>query len=393
MNVLRVVTAVGAVAAGVVGFKALMGSKPQAKRKPIERQGALVEVLAVQPASQRLAVRARGLVKPARLVTMTPQVSGVVEALHPQLIEGGYIPADEVLVRIDDTDYRLQVAQARAQLEQARQSLEVEKARQAVAIREWKLMGAKAKNKARATRVPQIKMAEASVSAARNAVQQAGVNRKRTTLKAPFNAMVRTEAVDMGQLIGPQSRIAELVGTDAFWIEVLVPLRELPLIRLPEGDQPGSTAKVTVVNAGERPIERDGRVVRLLGELDPKSRMAKVIVEVKDPLGLTSKAPRLLLNSFVKVAIEGPQRDDLIAIPRIALREGDEVWQMTADKTLKVTPVNVVRRLTDQVLVKGLKPGTTIIKSRLASPVPGMALRLAETDAKVAAKAAPKSAP
>ena len=394
MKVLRVVTAIGAIVGGVVGFKMLVGSKPEAKRKPIERQGALVEVLTLQPATHRLRVDARGLVKPARTLIVMPQIAGVVLEQHPQLIEGGVIGAGEVLIKIDDTDYRLQVGQARAQLEQAKQSLEVEKARQSVALREWKLMGSKATNKARATRVPQVKMAQASVAAARNTVQQAAVSRKRAEVKAPFNAMVRTESVDVGQVVGPQSQVAQLVGTDAFWVEALVPLRELPLISVPGADaaQTGSAATVQVVNTGETVIERTGRVVRLLGELDPQSRMAKVIIEVADPLSLAADAPKLLLNSFVKVQIEGPNRDDLIAVPRTALREGDQIWQISKDKTLTISKVNVVRRLPDVVLVKGLKAGEQIIKSRIASPVPGMALRLDTAPTKVAAKVdAPKA--
>ena len=394
MKVIRVVTAIGALAGGVIGFKMLVGSKPEARRKPVERQGALVEVMTLQPVSRRLQVDARGLVKPARTLTVMPQISGVVLEQHPQLIEGGVIGAGEVLIKIDDTDYRLQVGQARAQLEQAQQSLEVEKARQSVALREWKLMGSKATSRDRATRVPQVKMAEASVSAARNMVQQAAVSRKRAEVKAPFNAMIRTESVDVGQVVGPQSQVAQLVGTDAFWVEALVPLRELPLIKMPTVDAPqtGSAATVLVVNTGEAAIERTGRVVRLLGELDPQSRMAKVIIEVADPLALATDAPKLLLNSFVKLKIEGPSREDLIAVPRTALREGDQVWQISKDKTLAITKVDVVRRLPDEVLVKGLKAGDQIIKSRIASPVPGMALRLEATPPKVAAKVdAPKA--
>lgn len=396
MKVLRVVTALGAIAGGVLGFKMLVGSKPEAKRKPVERQGALVEIMTVQPGAHQLRVDARGLVKPARTLTVMPQVSGVVLLQHPQLIEGGVIGAGEVLIKIDDIDYRLQVGQARAQLEQAKQSLEVEKARQSVALREWKLMGSKATNKARATRVPQVKMAEANVSAARNTVQQAAVGRKRAEIKAPFNAMVRMESVDVGQVVGPQSQVAELVGTDAFWVEALVPVRELPLITVPKADAPeikGSAVKVVVINSGERALEREGRVVRLLGELDPQSRMARVIIEVSDPLGLASDTPKLLLNSFVKVIIDGPTRDDLIAVPRSALREGDQIWQISKDKTLAIKSVNVVRRLPEVVLVKGLKAGDTIIKSRIASPVPGMTLRLDSPPAKIAQKAdAPKAA-
>ena len=121
--------------------------------------------------------------------------------------------------------------------------------------------------------------------------------------------------------------------------------------------------------------------------------MAKVIIEVADPLALTADAPKLLLNSFVKVKIEGPNRDDLIAVPRTALREGDQIWQISKDSTLTISKVDVVRRLPDEVLVKGLKAGDQIIKSRIASPVPGMALRLEAAPAKVAAKAdTPKAA-
>lgn len=394
MKVVRVVTAIGALAAGVFGMKMLVGSKPEAKRKPIERRGALVELMTVAPAPHRLQVEARGLVRPARTLAVTPQVSGIIEAHHPQLIEGGFIPADAELVRIDDTDYRLLVAQRRAQLKQAQQSLEVEKARQAVALREWKLMGSKAATKARATREPQVKMAEANVGAARNAVQQAAVNRKRTTIKAPFNAIVRTESVDIGQMVGPQGRIAELVGTDTFWIEAMVPLRELPLIDVPApgSDAQGSAATITVVSGGQKTIERTGHVVRLLGELDPQSRQAKVIIAVPDPLGMKSEQPKLLLNSFVTVRIDGPERDDLIAIPRTALREGDQVWKMTPDKTLAIEAVEVVRRQQDQVLVKGLKAGDALIKSRLASPVAGMMLRT-EADTPKVARKGPKSAP
>jgi multidrug efflux pump subunit AcrA (membrane-fusion protein) len=263
-------------------------------------------------------------------------------------------------------------------------------------LREWKLMGSKATNKARATRVPQVKMAEANVSAARNTVQQAAVGRKRAEIKAPFNAMVRMESVDVGQVVGPQSQVAQLVGTDAFWVEALVPVRELPLITVPKADAPdikGSAVKVVVINSGDRALQREGRVVRLLGELDPQSRMARVIIEVSDPLGLASDKPKLLLNSFVKVMIDGPTRDDLIAVPRSALREGDQIWQISKDNRLTIKTVNVVRRLPEVVLVKGLKAGETIIKSRIASPVPGMTLRLEAAPATIAQKTdAPKAA-
>ena len=146
-----------------------------------------------------------------------------------------------------------------------------------------------------------------------------------------------------------------------------------------------------MVQVGEGTVERAGRVVRRLGELDPQSRMARVIIEVADPLGLASDVEPLLLRSYVQVRIQGPTLESLFALPRSAVREGDLVWVVDAANRLVIREVEEARRLGDQILVrKGLAAGDKVVTSRVASPVEGMALRIkgAEAVAQAPASAA-----
>jgi len=74
-----------------------------------------------------------GPVHPARVWTAVAQVAGRIIEIHPKLRNGEILPEDELLVRIDPTDYELALSQAQAQLaeldvqeENSRASLTIE---------------------------------------------------------------------------------------------------------------------------------------------------------------------------------------------------------------------------------------------------------------------------
>jgi len=206
------------------------------------------------------------------------------------------------------------------------------------------------------------------------------------------------ERVDLGQLVGPQSQIATLVGTDAFWVQVSIPIDKLPYVKLPQGDKLGSHARIWV-DTGQGRIERDGRVIRLLGDLDPAGRMARLVVEVQDPFGLkpkpsgesslakqsdemdaggpTPSALPLLLGSFVHVDIEGKLLEQVVEIPRRALRSDNTVWLLNAKNELTVKSVRVVWSTSQSTIIRGsLATGDRVIVSRLGGAVSGMKLRV-----------------
>jgi hypothetical protein len=160
-------------------------------------------------------------------------------------------------------------------------------------------------------------------------------------------------------------------------------LDRLKWIRIPRraGDS-GSEARVIYGNDGEGTSVRKGRVVKLLGDLAEDGRMARVLVLVKDPLGLAAKEPKpspLLIGEYVRVEIEGPEIRDVFKIPRTALRDNAKIWIAGDDDTLHIRAVEVLWRGPEDVLVRdGLKNQDRLIVSDIATPVEGMGVRIGQ---------------
>ena len=134
---------------------------------------------------------------------------------------------------------------------------------------------------------------------------------------------------------------------------------------------------------------REGQVIRLLGDLTKEGRMARLLVSVSDPLGLSAEEDDqqpLIIGEYVRVAIDGEELHDVFSIPRTALHNDREIWIATQEGKLAIRPVEIIWRDKTNVLVRdGLQPGDLLIISSLAVPVNGMAVRvdqMADRDAK-----------
>jgi hypothetical protein len=96
-------------------------------------------------------------------------------------------------------------------------------------------------------------------------------------------------------------------------------------------------------------------VVRLLGDLTDMGRMARVLIEVRDPLGLTSadrSKPPLLIGEYVRVEIQGRHLDEVFAVPRSVLRDEDTLWLLGDNQKLEIRSVDPVWRDNDTVLIQ-----------------------------------------
>lgn len=356
------------------------------KKKPERSKPATlppkVEVVRVTRESAPAEVEALGTVTPAKTLVVQPELSGRVVYVHPELVPGGTIRAGEVLVRLDSREFRLALEERKAALEKAQFELALEEGRGRVAEREWKLVGAESKTagiqgKALALREPHLANAQAALQGAQAGVERAELNVARTVIRAPFDVLVRSENVEVGQIVSPQSQLATVVGTEAFWIQTAVPLSSLRWIHGAEHASP-SAATVRLMLGEDGVAEREGSVLRVTGELDPKGQMARVIVRVPDPLGLDAPGtPRLLLGAYVRVGIAGRALDDVFVVPRIALRQGGLLWVADGEDKLRIRETRAVWSNEREVYVRdGVKDGERVVTSRIAAPVEGMALRV-----------------
>ncbi|MFO7715264.1 efflux RND transporter periplasmic adaptor subunit [Desulfosarcina sp.] len=365
---------------GVAGASYIKKTAPRAQKRPPERAVALVETQPLLPDTHQVSVAAMGSVIPAKEITLKTRVSGEIQFVHPEFVEGGFIRAGEKVLKIDDKDYQLAIARRESAVVEADYELKVEMGYQDVARQEWSLLyperRADAQEEELALRKPHLAKARSDLAAARADLEQARLDLSRTDIYAPFNAIVRSTHVNVGSQVSTQDALAQLVGTDEYWIQVSLPVERLAWIQIPKT----RAEKGPDVNVSYRGNQRPGTVYRLLSDLETEGRMARILVSVRDPLVLQSKTgdpvPPLLIGEYVRVEIKGQRLTDVYRIPRSALRDNSTIWILSDDDTLKIMPVETVWRDADYVLMKnGLVPGQRLIVSDLSAPVDGLPLR------------------
>ena len=396
-NILRLVISLLLIAAGIGGARFLVATKPKASLRPPVKMEPLVRTADLQPVDYTVSIPAMGNVIPAREISLEAQVAGEVIYMHPEFTEGGMLQKGAKILQINPKDYELAIKQKQRALSDAQYSLKLEQGHQDVARREWELLyGNQNINEAEgelALRKPHLEKVKVEIEAARAELEQAEINLRRTELAAPFNALVLNRYVNLGSQVTSQEKLADLVGTDVFWVQVPLPVERLQWISIPDSrDAKGS--RVKIIHRDEN--VREGRVVRLLPDLSKEGRMARLLIEVQDPLDLQAdgeKRPVLLIGEYVRVVIEGERLHDVYRIPRPALRNDSEVWLVDNESRLSVRPVRTIWRDEESVVVQnGFKPGELLVVSDLAAPVAGMPVRTAQTDAALqAAKEQPES--
>ncbi len=378
---LKIVIPIIVLIAGIAAAAVITSARkapPRVDRPPL---GPLVEVLPVEVADVPVVVTGHGEVVARVSVDIVPQVAGQVVATHRSLVAGGFFKSGEVLIEIDPRDYELAVERAQAAVARAKVTLEREQAEADVAREEWNGLHPDEEPTALVIREPQIRQAEAENAAAAADLSVARLNLERTRLSLPFDGVVVSESVDVGQFVGNGSRLATVYGTEV--VEVRVPLdsREMAWFDVPtRGGGKGSAAEVSATFGGARSVW-NGRVTRMEAQVDQMSRMVHVVIEVPKPYDTSSGHPALLPGSFVDVRIFGRTLDGVVAVPRFAVREGERVW-VFSDGTLQIREVEVLRADRQQTLISsGLEEGDLVIVSSLDAVTDGMTVRQADVEA------------
>lgn len=386
VSAVQVLVPIVLVLGGLGVAAALVMSRPEVAQGEAAELATPVEVVAVRAGAQLARVHGTGVVGAEQQVVLTPEVGGRLTWVSDALLPGGRLASGDVLARIDPRDYQLQVTQAEASVQQARVALDLERSRGEVARREWALAGdGRAFDEVPlAVRQPQLASAERALAAAEAQLEAARLALSRTQLRAPFDALVLSEGVDVGQVVGAGTQVATLVGARSMRVAVQVPVEVLPSLEIPGmgGSEVGSTATVrqelTRGGAGEVAVQRTAQVIGLGGQLDPTTRTATLIVRIPEPLGDGSDLP-LLPGAYVVVEIQGRPLEGVVAVPRTAIRDGQVAWVVRDDSRLDRREVQVGWRDADTLYVtSGLEDGDRVVTSPLALPLQDMAVSVVE---------------
>ena len=360
------------VIASIFGAVTLMATSPQLKPSSIEPIATAVRVLEVNPQPIQLTVRSQGTVVPNTESELIPEVSGRVVWKSPALVNGGYFEEGEALLRLEDNDYRSSLTRAQAGLTRA--EAEFEHARfeyQRLKSLEERQLASRSQieNQLRAYRVQ-----EASLQDARAYYAQARRDLSRTEITAPFSGLVRKESVDIGQFVSRGAPIATIYAADQAEVRLPIADRQLAFLNLamrhrgelPVDKQPNVTLRAEY--AGQK-LTWHGKIVRTEAQIDTASRMVHVIARVDND----QQAVPLSVGLFVNAEIEGLLVDDIVVMPRNAMRNGNRVLVVDDENHLRYRDVELLRLFGDEVLIKGgLQAGERVCISPLQTAIEGM---------------------
>ncbi len=365
----------------------MMQSGPKAKARPKVRNAVMVDVRPVEFSAQTTTISIMGTVRPQREVALKPRVSGEIIEMSANLVPGGQFSKDEPLLIIDPSDYQLVVKQLASEVARVEADMQMELGRQRVAQKEYELLGESVSvaEQALILREPQLESNRALLDGTRARLEQAQLDLSRTTVTAPFNAVIMSREINQGTRVSPSSTLATLVGSDSYWVEAPIPASQLQWISTgQQGGAAGSPVRIYDATAWGEDNYRTGQLVGLTAMVEENGRMARLLAEIPDPLALnqaSSGQAKLLLGAYVRVEIEGKQLPHVAAIERDLIRDGDHVWIMDEQDLLDIRPVEIAFRGQSHVLVTaGIRAGERLITTNLPSPVQAMTLRIKGTE-------------
>ena len=365
------------IAVGVFFASRAMKSPPRAQRTPPDAQAPIVDLAPLLARPERAMISGSGIVTPAQELNLMPQVAGSVTYVSPRLVPGARVKRGEVLVRVDQREYELAVEQQRGSVRSAELAIEEEEARKDLATQEWAALGESGQATALFSRESQLAAARANLASGASALERARLELDRATLRAPFDGAVVRKSVAPGQVVSPGSALGYIVGVEEIWVVVSVRLDDLALLSIPgvgKDEKPPSRARVVQRLAHGGEIVREGHVARLVEQLDAQTRRAQVVVEIEDALS-TERGLPLLPGAMVVVELEGRPFEQVFAIPRTAVYDGETVWVFEGGKLAPRTLEIGWGDREHLYATGGVEQGDQLVVSRLASPLVGAAVR------------------
>ena len=364
----------------VVAAGMIMSKKPPEKNE-VEQKAFLVNASPVEMQDLNFVVKSQGTVQPKIETVLSAQVSGKVVSVSDAFIEGGMFLKGDVLMQLEQDDFITDLKSAEAELARATAALEEEQARGKVAAEEWRTVKTSVAPEL-GLRKPQLAKEMANVRAAEAQLERAKRNLQRTTITAPYDGLVKSRNVDLGQFVSTGSQIGMIYSTGK--AEVRMPLsdNDLAYLQLP-GQSEGDIAVTLRAKVAGKEVSWQGVLARDEGVLDSQRRVIYAIAEVADPYLRTNGLHNVQLKfgRFVQAEIVGNRGENIVVLPRNVLRLDGTVLIVDPQRKLTIRSVQVQRADEKFVYINsGLEAGELVVTSAVPNPYDGMLVRLPEDD-------------
>lgn len=344
-----------------------------------------MRLISVEQGKVPRAVKVAGTLAAAEDVLTGFKVTGRVSELVVDL--GSPVSKDQVLARLDPTDFRIRVEQSGAALRQARARLglspegsadhvdleQTAPVREARAVldearlqqdRTAKLLEkgfiSKVDFDAAVSRllvaegryqasIEEVRDRQALLAQRKSELALASQQLADTTLYAPFDGAVRDRKASVGEFLAAGTPVVALVRITPLRLKVAIPEREAAAIRI------GQAVRVRIEGDG---AEHSGRVVRVSPVLDEQNRTLTVEAEVENRQG------RLRPGSSASAEILIDAEQQVVMAPASAIVSFAGIEKVIGEKEGRAVErrIRTGRRVGTRVeILEGLAPGEMIV--------------------------------
>jgi hypothetical protein len=418
------------IVAGVLIIVVLAALRSGPERIDLGEQAVSVRVLTAREMDVVPRALGYGEARPAREWQAVAEVNGKIIEINDQLEVGSLMAKDEVLLRIDPTEYELLVSQRRANLqsveaqlaqlevEEANQRANLEIERRALALaendlkRNVELLERSSISEAlmeqierdvlrQRTQVQNLENSLALIPTRRDqlvaqqvlaAAQLKDAERslRNTVIRAPYPCRVAARNVVGAEYIRAGTVVAVAHGVERVEVEAQIPTARLRHLLDPDFEVPevgevldsdeffarlGLTAVVRLAGGEEGP-QWPARFDRIGATIDPVTRTSVVFVSVDEPYRQAAPGvrPPLVKGMYCEVELRGEPRRAL-PVPREAVHE-DQVYVVGAGDRLEVRQVEVAHSHGELAVIRaGLEAGEQVVLSDLVPAIAGTLLK------------------
>jgi len=362
-------------------------NKPQPKQTAVIKTLPLINVAQAIRQDLQISVRSQGTVKPKTATKLTSEVSGRIIEVSENFLVGAFVNKGDILIRIDQRNYLVEVERAQAAVTSARSSLATEQGRAEVAYKDWLKYNKSVKRSKAAEDLalhkPQLADAKAKVNSALANLDHAKNQLDRTLIRAPYDGIIKSKLVDIGQYVNTGTALADTFSIAVAELRLSIPEGKLNYLNLPtlaNSELKSQPSVRLLAQIGGQLQDWHAKLVRTEAVFDERSRVLFTVAEIQDPYALLDDREPLRMGTFVDAQIQGKLFKDLIVLPRHILRTGNRVWVLDDEKRLQNRQVSILRTGGEHMYVtSGLSEGELICLSNISGTLAGKGVRVAST--------------
>lgn len=306
----------------------------QNKPKPVGRQikaerGNIVSI-----------VSATGTISPVDNINVSSKITGLITEV--KVIENQQVTANDILVVLDDSKYRAQLAQAGARLANA----------------EANFNRASRMNQAGGYSHQQLDAAKMDYAVAKASYDDAASNLQDTVIRAPISGIVIGKPIPAGQTVSPGISnpmvLLTIVDMARMQIEALVDESDIGKIKL------NQKVSFTVDAYPEKTFTGKVGIISNKANVQQNVVYYAVLIDVDSPEGL------LKPTMTARVSLHIGERNNVIVVPTLAIRDnrGQRFVQVLRKGQSEPEAVKITTGMSSEdriEVISGLSEGDTVV--------------------------------